>query len=75
MAERQGEVLGLDAAFGTLEEVCAKQGSDWEENLDQRAIEVARMREKGLPLPEWMGKDMANSPADAAEAIQKPTAQ
>lgn len=39
--ERQGEVLGLDAAFGTLEDTCAEiEGALWEDRLDQRAVET-----------------------------------
>jgi lambda family phage portal protein len=69
VAERQGEVLGLDAGFSTLEAVCAKQGSDWEENLDQRALELNRMKELGIPRPEWAGVDMT-----ATEVSKKPEA-
>lgn len=72
VAERQGEVLGLDAAFSTLEEVCARQGADWEENIEQRAIEYNRMMERGLPRPEWMGSD--ETATQAAEKPEKPQA-
>jgi lambda family phage portal protein len=67
VAERQGAVLGLDAGFATLEQVCAEQGSDWEENLDQRAREFARMKELGLPTPQWFGEQPANSVAAAPQ--------
>lgn len=67
VGERQGVVLGLDAALSTLEEECARQGADWEENVDQRAIEYRRMKDLGLPPPEWMGTDMS-----ATDAAQKP---
>lgn len=54
LKERQGEVLGLDAAFGTLEESVAEiAGGDWRETVEQRAIEVAAFKAKGLKLPEW----------------------
>ncbi|HWF01562.1 MAG TPA: phage portal protein [Caulobacteraceae bacterium] len=72
VAERQGEVLGLDAAFSTLEEVVARQGGDWEENLEQRGIEYARMLELGLPPPKWFGEDEA---ATAQQISQKPEPQ
>jgi len=63
------ENSGPDAGFATLEQVCAEQGADWEENLDQRAREYHRMRELGLPQPEWMGADRAaNAVAAAPEA-------
>ena len=67
VAERQGKVLGLDAGFDTLESVCAEQGSDWEENLDQRGIELARCRELNIPPPKWFGDGVT-----ATQASQKP---
>ncbi len=69
VAERQGVVLGLDAALSTLEEECARQGMDWEETLDQRGIEIQGMRDRNIPPPVWMGEKVT-----AAEAIQKPQA-
>jgi len=60
MKERQGAVLGIDAAFSTLQNECAQQGLDWEENIDQRAIEVARFKERGLTLPTWAGVELAS---------------
>ena len=70
VAERQGAVLGLDAGFATLEQVCAEQGSDWEENLDQRAREFQRMKDLGLPRPEWIGAEQT-----AEQVSKKPEAQ
>lgn len=64
VAERQGVVLGLDAGLSTMEEECARQGTDWEENVEQRAIEFHRMRELGLPRPEWFGSEIAAVQAD-----------
>lgn len=67
VAERQGVVLGLDAGLSTMEEECAKQGMDWEENLEQRAIEYHRMRALGLPRPEWFGNEYT-----ASQVAQRP---
>jgi lambda family phage portal protein len=53
VAERQGAVLGMEAGFGTLEDECAEQGRDYEEVLDQRQLEVAMMKRRGLALPTW----------------------
>jgi len=53
VAERQGAVLGLDAGLGTLEQECAEQGQDWEETLDQRALERQAMTDRNLPFPQW----------------------
>ncbi|EHL97715.1 phage portal protein, lambda family [Acetobacteraceae bacterium AT-5844] len=62
VAERQGAVLGMEAAMGTLEDECAEQGRDFEEVLDQRALEVAMMKQRGLPLPTWaMGSPLYQS--------------
>ncbi len=55
LKERAGAVLGLDAGFSTLEQECAEQGMDWEENLDQRAREIDAMKKRGLPMPDWAG--------------------
>lgn len=67
VAERQGVVLGLDAGLSTMEEECARQGADWEENLEQRAIEFHRMRELGLPRPEWFGNEYTASQVARAQ--------
>lgn len=70
VAERQGVVLGLDAALSTMEEECARQGMDWEENIEQRAIERKMMIDRGLPPPVWMGAEVT-----ATDAAQKPKVQ
>ena len=72
VAERQGVVLGLDAGLSTLENEAARQGMDWEENIDQRAIEFAKMKELGLPRPEWFGSEQTAT--DVAAKPKKPEA-
>lgn len=69
VAEKQGAVLGMDAGLSTLEQECAENaGADWEETLDQRAIEIAGYRSRGLAVPSWAGMQSANDvsrkPAD-----------
>lgn len=71
VSERQGEVLGMAAGFSTLESVCARQGSDWEENLDQRGVEMRRMKDLGLPFPQWMN----GAGETATESSAKPKTQ
>ena len=56
--EKQGAVLGMDAALSTLEEECAAQGLDWEENVEQRSYEIERFKEHGIPLPKWAGEEV-----------------
>lgn len=73
-AERQGAILGLDAGFSTLEEECAAQGMDWEENIEQRKREVARFAEAGLPLPQWAGQVVKSQGAPAQSTIAPPVA-
>jgi lambda family phage portal protein len=52
--EKQGSILGMDAGLSTLEAEAAElAGEDWRDNLDQRAVEVKRFQELGLPLPKW----------------------
>jgi lambda family phage portal protein len=54
--ERAGSILGMDGGFTTLERESAEyDGEDWEENLDQREIEVKAFKDRGLPAPEWAG--------------------
>lgn len=72
VAEKQGSVLGMDAALSTLEDECAEQGLDWEENLDQRAREVKAFSDRGLAVPSWAAM---NVPAgQSAQPPQKPEA-
>ncbi|POR52765.1 lambda family phage portal protein [Paraburkholderia eburnea] len=57
--EPQGSILKMDAALTTLKQEAAEQGSDWEELLDQRQIEIEEFKRRGIPLPEWGGSEMA----------------
>ena len=60
--ERQGEVLGLDAAFGSLEDTCATvEGVFWRDRLEQRAMELAEMNRLGLKQPDWAGEQPASA--------------
>ncbi|HEX7853864.1 MAG TPA: phage portal protein [Sphingobium sp.] len=61
VAEREGVILGLESGLSTMEDECARQGMDWEENLEQRSIEAKRMQELGLPRPEWLGQRLSSS--------------
>lgn len=68
--ERQGSILGMDAALSTLEDEAAELGGvDWRETVAQRAIEIARFKELGIPLPEWAAG------FDASESIDEPKAK
>jgi lambda family phage portal protein len=69
VAEKQGAVMGMDAALSTLEDECAMQGLDYEEVLEQRAYELGLFEEYNIPAPEWAGNLGAN------QAATKPQAQ
>jgi lambda family phage portal protein len=49
--EAQAAQLRMEAGLSTLEDECAAQGLDWEEVLEQRAKEKARLEELGLVPP------------------------
>lgn len=49
--EADAAKIRMDAGLSTLEAECAEQGLDWEEVLEQRAVEKSRMQSLGL-LPE-----------------------
>jgi lambda family phage portal protein len=66
--ERQGQVLGMDMGTTTLMHESAENGADYEENLDQRAIEIRMFRERGLPLPKWFGAETAKETMQPQEA-------
>jgi lambda family phage portal protein len=66
--EKQGAILGMDAALTTLEDECAEQGLDYEEVLEQRAYEISLFKKYDMPLPQWAGM-----PADEASKEPTPT--
>lgn len=41
----------MKSGLSTLEMECAEQGLDWEDVLEQRALEIQRCKELGLPNP------------------------
>lgn len=57
MKERQAQNLGMQMGVETLEDVCAEEGKNWRDVLDQRAFERNRMLELGLD-PDADGPEM-----------------
>jgi lambda family phage portal protein len=49
MKEAMAAQIRVDSNMSTLEDECAEQGKDWEENLEQRATELQRMQELNIP--------------------------
>lgn len=69
--EKQGAILGLDGGLSTLKRECAEQGLDYEEVIQQRAIEVRMFKAAGLPPPKWFGGDAG----DASKPYEEPQPQ
>lgn len=68
--EAQGAVLRIEGGFSTLQRECAEQGLDWEEVLDQRAREIAKMDALKIPRLEWAQAEAA-APSDTPERTQQ----
>ena len=56
--EPQGAVLQLDAGLTTLaDQTRMISGRYWLDVLDEREVEEAEMKKRGLALPDWAGGD------------------
>lgn len=56
VAEKEGALLGMEMGLGTLEDEAAESsGADWEDNIDQRKIELDAFKERGMEPPAWAG--------------------
>ncbi|MEQ9518491.1 MAG: phage portal protein [Parvibaculum sp.] len=53
--EAQGAAVRIETGLSTLQAECAELGLDWEEVLAQRALEIAKFEELGLPVPSVLG--------------------
>ena len=63
--EAQAAQMRMEAGLSTLEAECAEQGLDWEEVIEQRAIEQAALLAAALPRPVWA--DMPAPKPDPAD--------
>lgn len=71
VAEKQGAVLGMDAGLSTLQQECMEQGLDYEEVLEQRAREIQKFADLGIPSPTWAGMQVPGY-VPASQTITKP---
>lgn len=71
VAEKQGAVLGMDAGLSTLQQECMEQGLDYEEVLEQRAREIQKFKDLGIPAPTWAGMQVPGY-IPASQTITKP---
>lgn len=67
--------LRLEQGSTTLQQICAEQGDDWEETVDQIAIEAERMRTAGItpPFGRMSGGEGAGPQGAAAEGRREPS--
>jgi lambda family phage portal protein len=63
LKEALGDQADLANGTTTLAELLAEHGQSWEEFLEQRARELALMKELDLPLPVWANPAAAKTPA------------
>lgn len=68
VAEKEGAWLGMEIGLSTLEDEAADQGHDYEEILDQLAVEAKAFDERGLQRPSWMGASPRRQDQPAAGA-------
>lgn len=67
--EREGSLIGIQAGLSTLEdEAAANEGRNWEDVLDQRAIEKAAFEKAGLTLPGDLRPELSSGSEDSENA-------
>lgn len=64
--------MRVEGFVSTLEQECAEQGLDFEEVLDQRALEAAMMRERGLSMPAANGAPAQQPVESSADDSEDP---
>jgi lambda family phage portal protein len=61
--EAQAAQIRIENGFSTMEAECAEQGLDWQEQIEQRAVEIGRMKELGI----WDDLMQMRAPAQAVQ--------
>lgn len=69
--EAEASSLRMGSLTSTLEDECADVGKDWEEVLDQSAIEEEELKERGLMRIASSSGSIAPAPNDAADAAEQ----
>lgn len=72
--EAQASQLRIDNCLSTLEAECSEQGLDWEEVIEQRAREVAKMKALGLTMAD-LKQSMSVVPTTDMPSEQRPSDQ
>ena len=58
LKERKAQEVGLALGVDTLEQVAAQDGDDWEELLEQQALEKQVREELDLPAPSYLAEEI-----------------
>lgn len=69
--EPQGTILRLESGTSTLDDEAAEQGKDWEEVLQQAAIERAAYKAAGVPMPAWANVAGSEKIGEADDETEK----
>lgn len=70
--EADASVIRLTNNLTTLENEAAEQGLDWEEVLEQRAVEIAYMKELGIDVVDAPPRSAQPYPSDGEQQQQPP---
>lgn len=62
----------IQIGISSLAKECAEQGSDWEEVMEQRAVEADRAKQLGLPMPWEINQGGAPLQDRASEEQEEP---
>lgn len=70
LKDAKGLALELDYGVTTLEEWCAQQGRDWEEVLEQRAIEIRKQRDLEAKYAIQFGQNLMADTTDEGDTAE-----
>lgn len=68
LKERQAQQLGMQMGAETMEEICAEEGQNWRDNMDQLAYEQRYRAKLGLPDPSGLAPPVPAENSDEEEA-------
>lgn len=73
--EAQAAGLRIEMGISTLEKECAEQGDDYEEIMDQRAIELRMASDRGLSTAQPIAVALASAGQDKSDDEQPGASQ
>lgn len=70
LKDAKGDALLYDYGVKTMEHWCAEQGTDWDENLEQKAREKKRRKELEEQYGVQLGEEVAAAAMGAPEVTE-----